>query len=91
MKANSFEIMEISIHVNRNEVCLTGSALHGVMHYPTVLYIDYSQLNRVLGLLQNMNPQSEITENFERNVDSDGNELEEKLAEVSEAIARLVR
>jgi hypothetical protein len=73
MKSNSFEIKEISICVNRNEICVKGNAQQGVMHYPTSLYVNHSQLNRILGLLEQLNAASDLAENFESHVDPDGN------------------
>ncbi|MCE2711945.1 MAG: hypothetical protein LW688_05325 [Cryomorphaceae bacterium] len=73
MKSSSFEIKEIIICVNRQEVCIQGNAQQGVMHYPTSLYVNHSQLNRILGMLEQINSTSDLAESFESQADPEGN------------------
>ena len=61
----SMEINMISINAAADDVLIQGKVSRGVLSYDGSLIIGLSELNRLINLLQKMNPNNEISALFE--------------------------
>jgi len=73
MRTRAITITEISLYTATEEISLKGTVHEGQLSFDTCMFINSTQLNKIINQLQKENEETDVHASFKSECDHDGN------------------